>query len=124
MRVLTEIVRVLRNGGRALIYVWAKRQKNTNYLSKKKSRPQTKEVAITNDLSISVHENRTEFITNDMLVPWKLKSDNQKEFLRFYHVFEQDELIEMCEEISNIRILNNYYDQGNWCIVFSKIAAN
>ena len=54
-----------------------------------------------------MHENRTNFKHNDLLVPWKNKSDEET-FHRFYHVFEEGELESLM------------YEQGNKCVIFVK----
>lgn len=129
--------RILVTGGRGLIYVWAKNQakgSKSSYLRQNKrnnkaesdasiyaGRAGTEEVKFYDGLPI--HTNRTQFSHSDMLVPWKRKdeSSEQKEtFLRFYHVFEEDELLHLCEKVSDIEVVETYYDQGNWCAIFEK----
>ena len=58
-----------------------------------------------------------------MLVPWKTKSQNKeedKEWKRFYHVFEAGELEGLIEEVDQLKLVESYYDQGNWCCSFQK----
>lgn len=45
-----------------------------------------------------------------------------KTFLRYYHVFDENELFALCSQFDNIVIEDSYYDQGNWCIIFRKTA--
>lgn len=75
-------------------------------------------------MSLPIHVNRTQFKHKDILVPWKMKNvqtnDNKSIFLRYYHVFDEKELEKMCSKISNIEILNSYYDEGNWCAIIRK----
>uniref|UniRef100_A0A182PYF3 Fe2OG dioxygenase domain-containing protein n=1 Tax=Anopheles epiroticus TaxID=199890 RepID=A0A182PYF3_9DIPT len=140
---ISEMVRVLRPGGRALIYVWAKNQeanaKKSSYLRQNKhnNKPPTEDdeptkadtplvqmekvVAGVSDCTLPVHTNRTQFQHQDLLVPWKLRSNESKEkttFLRYYHVFEEHELERLCMESGKgrIKLVESYYDQGNWCI--------
>lgn len=141
------MVRILTKSGRALIYVWAKNQEVKNkssYLrqNKKNNRPPKPEEIETalqrtnlNDTNafgngLPIHTNRTQFAHQDILVPWKLKKGGNdgaeqetqcETFLRFYHVFEANELEKLCEEISEIKVIQSYYDQGNWCVIFEKI---
>lgn len=98
-----EIVRILRPGGQALIYVWAKNQQQDEKLSTylKQNKNNSSEIVTSNDntysikfnssisqngvaeseeksanveeISLPVHVNRTQFKYEDMLVPWKLK---------------------------------------------------
>lgn len=148
-RAIQEIVRILRPGGQALIYVWAKNQlkdeKSSNYLKTNKNKDLSsgkvcdniRSVEFNNikeangekntDFSISlpVHVNRTQFKHEDMLVPWKLKQKSDESevptFLRFYHVFSEGELESLCEQIPNITVIKSYYDQGNWCVILEKM---
>lgn len=140
------MIRILRPTGRALIYVWAKNQAlktTSSYLRQNKRNnrkndeepPESQEKTAQNisstvdGLSLPVHTNRTQFEHTDILVPWKLKnlklseSDSVEQpptFLRFYHVFEENELENLCKRFANITIEKSYYDQGNWCVIFQK----
>ena len=127
---IAEMIRVLRHGGKCLIYVWAKEQHkdsmDSTYLKfnpqkKKQTSEKTPEMrSVTNTgLSLPIHENRTNFTHNDVLVPWKRKGGGN--FLRFYHVFEENELSNLCSNLSNSTIESIYYDQGNWCTILRKI---
>ncbi|NXL92508.1 ALKB8 protein, partial [Alectura lathami] len=95
------------------------------------------------DSRLPVHTNRTSFHSQDMLVPWHLKSGTKKKgesvdevsfpagskasqelspvFHRYYHVFCEGELEAACRSLDCVRILKNYYDQGNWCVVLEKL---
>ncbi|XP_072332860.1 tRNA (carboxymethyluridine(34)-5-O)-methyltransferase ALKBH8 isoform X1 [Scyliorhinus torazame] len=169
---IKEIVRLLRPGGKALIYVWAMEQernkvKSKYLLEKKEKIIKTQETCITvpvvdedqdinkvdlacfnqltnvnndrvnkqNSEKLPVHTNRTSFESQDLLVPWHLKagvkahsilplpptgSNELAVFHRYYHVFSDGELENVCRSISNIRILQSYYDQGNWCVIIEK----
>lgn len=87
------------------------------------------EVAYDGNLPLPVHVNRTNFQHNDVLVPWKRKVRNkqndddsgQKTFLRYYHVFEADELKRLCTEVPQIQVLDSKYDQGNWTVLLRKL---
>ncbi|XP_053963945.1 alkylated DNA repair protein alkB homolog 8 [Anastrepha ludens] len=159
-----EMARLLRPGGRALIYVWAKDQrandKKSAYLLQNKAlnknkstveqqrqraavelqqqqqqqqEQQLQESAVPGAFQLPVHTNRTEFMQQDVLVPWKLKAgrttgkDNIDEqgttalpstYLRYYHVFEAGELEAMVALVPEVELLQTYYDQGNHCAIF------
>lgn len=156
MQAIKEIVRILKIGGRALIYVWAKNQeqnkKPSSYLMQNKNADKVKEsndvthsIKLNgccddnvhqkcetnsqpiNEISLPVHVNRTQFKYEDMLVPWKLKPKGKEyvedvpTFLRFYHVFCKGELETLCEKIPGNKIIETYYDQGNWCVILEKL---
>ncbi|XP_066537011.1 alkylated DNA repair protein alkB homolog 8 isoform X2 [Hoplias malabaricus] len=155
-----ELVRLLKVGGRALIYVWAKEQEfnkqKSKYLKVNKSQEEEEEEdsgipaervcesvseekneGKNSDTKLSIHTNRTGFVSQDLLVPWHLKNDlktcftgaskdktaaakSSRVFHRFYHVFQQGELEDLCSLVKNAMVLESYYDQGNWCVVLKK----
>ncbi|XP_076969193.1 tRNA (carboxymethyluridine(34)-5-O)-methyltransferase ALKBH8 isoform X2 [Tamandua tetradactyla] len=179
---LQELARLLRPGGKALIYVWAMEQEynkqRSKYLRGNKISQGKKEV-ISSDTSVQgllaeqipdvdsqdvacfvpsnddlqkeecnsmkvsnsklpIHTNRTSFHFQDLLVPWHLKGNPGKDkpvepfgpigsqdpspvFHRYYHVFCEGELEAACQTLRNVTILQNYYDQGNWCVILQKI---
>lgn len=137
IRAINEMVRVLVNGGTALIYVWAKDQQKNNKKStyllqhqKKESEKEQIETATftidSSEIQLPVHRNRTQFNHTNVLVPWKLKQkeiphEQQKVFLRYYHVFEDGELEDLCRENPKVEILKSFYDQGNHCVILKKI---
>lgn len=138
LKALSEINRVLVVGGQALVYVWAKEQcKNQNqstYLKQGKTNKQkpesenevSKEFRVESiDVNLPIHKNRSNFVHNDLLVPWKLNQKKEQEnepetHLRYYHVFEESELKHLCEQIQDCKVVDYYYDQGNWCVIFEK----
>ncbi|KAM7399386.1 hypothetical protein PAMP_018659 [Pampus punctatissimus] len=221
-----ELVRLLKPGGRALIYVWAfeqeyKQQKSkylkdynkehsgnhspNNSISEASQGPDGNksiddskthtensgpvdnipDVSKATDGKLSIHTNRTAFNTRDLLVPWHLKrggvrgegesgedvkkekrkeksktiSDNscpnslnsnqdpdsspgfdisltsgsrldatdgkskpspEPVFHRYYHVFQQGELEQLCVQVSGVKVQSSYHDQGNWCVILEK----
>ncbi|XP_055625198.1 alkylated DNA repair protein alkB homolog 8 [Toxorhynchites rutilus septentrionalis] len=140
MQAVAEMARVLRPGGRALVYVWAKNQeadeKKSSYLRQNKQNNKPRKgnkiekdtTEMDGETILPIHTNRTQFQHQDLLVPWKLRNVECSEagpkvtFLRYYHVFNEHELQEMCGKIGEILVEDSYYDQGNWCVVFKKIA--
>ena len=79
---MSEVARLLRVGGQALVYVWAVEQEKDNvkskYLrsSKTSASPDSKLgiLSTTGDIpELPVHINGTAFKAQDMLVPWHLK---------------------------------------------------
>ncbi|KAF4523365.1 hypothetical protein B566_EDAN005520 [Ephemera danica] len=133
LRALQEMCRILKPGGRALIYVWARDQERgkvkSSYL--RQGAGQAPETQVPpSPFSLPVHTNRTPFSHPDMLVPWKLKSSQGQEtkttpskevFFRFYHVFEEGELEELCQQVPEFLVTRSYYDQGNWCVALEKL---
>ncbi|KAH8269617.1 hypothetical protein KR018_010538 [Drosophila ironensis] len=135
---LREMARVLRSGGRALVYVWAKDQrrddKKSAYLRQNKAvnkqrtteqqqrqKQQQELEQLPNNTPLPVHTNRTEFQQQDVLVPWKTKDEQRTTFLRYYHVFEEQELERLVTQLPEVRLVKSYYDQGNHCVIFEKV---
>ncbi|XP_078513159.1 tRNA (carboxymethyluridine(34)-5-O)-methyltransferase ALKBH8 isoform X2 [Lissotriton helveticus] len=194
---ISELVRLLKPGGKALIYVWAMEQEymkqKSKYLKENRNNRETQDVhdsatamltqdvhdSVTSVLSgergliensqeaacphrapsdakhrdchssqcvnpkLPVHTNRTAFDSQDVLVPWHLKSGNKTKdgsggsptplpasdgqracspvFHRYYHVFFEGELEAVCQKLDNIRIHQSYHDQGNWCVILEKL---
>lgn len=121
------MMRVLRPNGKCLIYVWAKEQRRDStesfylkYGSKNKDEYREINRKISEcQLTLPIHENRTNFAHSDMLVPWKKKGGER--FLRYYHVFQEGELAELCAEIPATTLQTVYYDQGNWCVILENV---
>lgn len=73
-----------------------------------------------------VHDGRSNFAQQDMLVPWNSKSNSDNslasthQFLRYYHLFVEGELSELVQELPECRIRNVEFEEGNWAIIFEK----
>lgn len=221
---IRELVRLLKTGGQALIYVWAFEQEYNKQRSKYLKEQDKEKYSMTNSVStgsqdrhessfpsedtnnsvgnvqcvdkrsgvkLSVHTNRTAFKTQDLLVPWHLKDEriqrgggehsgdnleNKKKdgnkassgghglcsvngsdskpgsdfkmrlessrgigseartspgsetdgsapvYHRYYHLFQQGELEQLCGQIPGVKVQSSYHDQGNWCAILEKTA--
>lgn len=42
-------------------------------------------------------------------------------FHRYYHVFQQGELEQLCGQVTGVRVQSSYHDQGNWCVILEKM---
>jgi alkylated DNA repair protein alkB homolog 8 len=89
------MVRVLRRGGRALIYVWAQNQQKdkqrSSYLKQQctnSSKTEEKQLRPpTSPFSLPVHTNRTQFCHADLLVPWKLRAQHGTSISKYFTNF-------------------------------------
>lgn len=92
---LQDMLRILTQGGKALIYVWAKEQ------------------------------DEKVFNEQDVFVPWKSNKQEGEVFQRYYHVFVKGELEELIEMTRidgwGFSILESYYDKTNWCVILEKV---
>ncbi|KAK5868536.1 hypothetical protein PBY51_009541 [Eleginops maclovinus] len=41
-------------------------------------------------------------------------------FHRYYHVFQQGELEQLCAQEAGVTVQSSYHDQGNWCVILEK----
>ena len=97
---LKELHRLLKPGGRLLVYVWAMEQKKGTIGARK-------------------------FESQDIYVPWNLQSKYLKAdngipegqivpLMRYYHVFTEEEFRSLLEQVPEFRIDGIYYDSNNW----------
>lgn len=93
LNAIKELVRVLKPGGKLLIQVWAFEQPE---------------------------KSRNKFIVQDNYVTYKSPDKTMCE-KRFYHVFKSKELDNLISKISHIKILESYWEIGNWVIIIEKI---
>ncbi|KFD62438.1 hypothetical protein M514_10706, partial [Trichuris suis] len=132
IQALNQLIRVLRPGGRALVYVWAAEQTRNNedskYLKSHRFEQLPQESSANEELPFIVHKNRRPFEAPDLLVPWKsakksgeaLCDESEKPILRYYHVFADGELETLCRSLTSCTLLKSYYEQGNWCAILER----
>ena len=87
LQAIQELIRITKPGGKIFISVWALKQPEN---SKRK------------------------FNQADNMVEWNKYG---QKFYRFYHIFEDQELYDLC---SNFKIEDYIYSEGNWSIVLIK----
>ena len=146
IKAINEINRILKLGGRALITVWAKEQKyeskDSFYITKRGGNKDSEEKEIENEDNTNkdsnLHNFGKEFQKKDLFVTWRynpktsknekkkpegseLHEHQQQTFLRYYHIFEKNELENLFESIPNTQMAESFYEQGNWCVIFEKI---
>jgi alkylated DNA repair protein alkB family protein 8 len=128
VKALQLIIDLLSINGTALIYVWAFEQqkdgKNSQYLKKNCDFCEINQNQIQTecDYNICIHQNGTQFQRQDLFVPWKtLNNDKIDQRLRYYHVFKEGELENLVNMLRNAKLLDIYYDRGNWCAIIQRI---
>lgn len=102
-----ELLRLVRpKGGLVLIYVWALEQQ---------SQPRPKRMIVNE-------------ATGDALVRWEMHnnfSSTAQAFERYYHLFRQGELEELCREAAErarveCTMKRSYFDKENWCVLLER----
>ncbi|KAI6207157.1 Alkylated DNA repair protein alkB-like protein 8 [Aphelenchoides besseyi] len=122
VRAFRELNRILKPGGRALVSGWSMEQKGSFYDKMRSNRADDEDVEASAQTStpgkLVVHDG-TQFIQQDMLVPWdsSLKDHQQ---LRYYHLFNKGEMDEIVRRLDGCTLLNSVYEQGNWIVEFQK----
>lgn len=125
---------IFNSSSRLFIQVWSYEQeidKDNPYLKGNRLKDSNddsskKEICLEQTLNIPIHKNRTPFAQQDLLVPFNLKQKNEKsvinqQYLRYYHLFKAEELDSLINQTPNTKILESYYDRGNWCTVVGRI---
>ena len=90
---LKELFRILKPNGKIIIQVWASKQPSNS---------------------------RRQFTQSDEMVPWYNRAKTKKE-VRYYHIFQDNELKDMLLSIENIRIDQYYWEFGNWIAICTKL---
>ncbi|EKX38899.1 hypothetical protein GUITHDRAFT_115004 [Guillardia theta CCMP2712] len=97
LNAIEELLRLVKVGGRVLIYAWAKEQGS---------------------------ESRFHFSNSDEMVPWSLPTTDGKDNVhvqRYCHLYVEDELPRLCEGISYASVERSYWDCSNWCVELIKV---
>jgi ubiquinone/menaquinone biosynthesis C-methylase UbiE len=101
---IKELIRITKKDGKILITVWACEDEGEAN-KKKKSFIQFPEKSV----------NMTE---QDVSVPWKKFDEHMGD--RYYHLFKEKELFDLCKKITGVNIIDYLYERGNWNIVLHK----
>ena len=120
---LEETFRVLRPGGRALFYAWAMEQ----------TEGRSGHVFDSQDVFVPFHQRAdppaesaaelaaTPADAGDMAGRY----DPRKRayvYQRYCHVYQRGELLELVSALPHAKVLDEYYDTGNWCVLAEKLA--
>ena len=94
LKAISELIRITKPNGQIFIEVWAMEQDN---------------------------DSRIKFDEQDNLVPFKNKHTGENLGNRFYHIFKKGELEKLINNFDNVKIINSFYEKGNWGVIIKKI---
>lgn len=92
LKAIQELVRICKNGGRILIYVWS--------------------------IDANIKSDRIKNVDDGKLIQWRHKNTI---YDRFYHMFEKGELQDLIDKINGVEIIDTSHVCGNWVCVVRKI---
>uniref|UniRef100_A0A0N5CB46 Methyltransf_11 domain-containing protein n=1 Tax=Strongyloides papillosus TaxID=174720 RepID=A0A0N5CB46_STREA len=116
---IKQIAKILKVGGKGCVTVWAMNQKGSRY-ELMRSKKSDEEMDVDNDGMLRVHSGK-QFKQQDMLVPWKKDKEDEKQYLRYYHMFVENELESLINSVEGLKVQNCIWEQGNWIATFEKI---
>ncbi|VDM83067.1 unnamed protein product [Strongylus vulgaris] len=119
-KMIGEILRVLKPGGRACITVWSMDQSNSQYAKMRDNKDSVIEDVKGQNCSerLKVHDGK-EFVQQDLLVPWRVEETDET-FMRYYHVFTEGEMEELLRSVGGCHIESIEKEQGNYIAVITK----
>lgn len=138
---LRELIRVLRPGGRGLVYAWAFEQGEMNGDKGARKFP-AQDVFVPFHFRLQSHSQQMDGVQAASFV----KDKNSLVFQRYCHVYKRGELQSLLIEAANsmksenvedgdiagnqctsstatIRVEETYYDMSNWCVRFQKVSS-
>ncbi|PWA00006.1 hypothetical protein BB558_003966 [Smittium angustum] len=98
---INELIRVVRPGGKILIFVWALEQKAT----------------LQDNNITTITEIDDSKVQETVDVKPVVENTNQKVYYRYYHLFKEGELDDVIKKSGRANILESGYDRDNWYAV-------
>eukprot|EP01124_Arcella_intermedia_P004748 TRINITY_DN1271_c0_g2_i2.p1 TRINITY_DN1271_c0_g2~~TRINITY_DN1271_c0_g2_i2.p1 ORF type:complete len:577 (-),score=146.76 TRINITY_DN1271_c0_g2_i2:43-1677(-) len=111
IQALKELTRILRPGGKLLVYVWAMEQE----AGKRKFGQQ--------DIMVPWHMEKLKYDPNEHAQEEKEVEKHDKKFMvyqRYYHVFRKGELKELVEGLPGMVVEEEGFDHANWTVIARK----
>ena len=114
IQALKEIFRVVKKGGKVLVYVWAMEQKEKKFTEQDNFVPWHLQNKYENETKVETLQNGPN-IKED-------KNINCMVYQRYYHVFYKGELEDIIKKTGiNVEIEKSYFDHANWCCIIKII---
>ena len=114
IQALKEILRVIKKGGKVLIYVWAMEQKEKKFVEQDNFVPWHLQKKFENEAKVETLPDSPK-ISEDTNI-------NCKVYQRYYHVFYKGELEDLINKAGlKVEIEKSYFDHANWCCIIKKV---
>lgn len=131
-RACEELLRIVKKGGRILVFVWALEQEKD---SKRKFDKQ--DVFVSWNLPSKYTQSQQQIHASASHVEEKPKEEVKKEpkkgekkkekkedkpmvFQRYCHVYKQGEVEELFLQFPNTKVLSSWFEASNWCVIVEK----
>ena len=113
IQALREIFRIVKKGGKILVYVWAMEQKEKKFTEQDNFVPWHLQNKYENETKVETLENGPSIM--------KDKKIDCTVYQRYYHVFYKGELEDIINKTGvEVEILKSYFDHANWCCIIKK----
>lgn len=122
VQALSEMHRILRQGGAALVYVWAYEQEHKKFA--------TQDVFVPWHLHDTYEENKKQDQKDakpeqSKFIDTAIKDEDKQStvYHRYYHVFLEGEMEKLIGDHfeGRFEIVNKYYDHANWVVELKKL---
>ena len=113
MQALKEMFRIVKKGGKILVYVWAMEQKEKKFTEQDNFVPWHLQNKYENETKVETLQNGPNIMED--------KKIDCTVYQRYYHVFYKGELEDLINKTGdNVEIIKSYFDHANWCCVIKK----
>ena len=111
IKALKELTRIIKPGGKFLIYVWALEQQEKKFTNQDNFVPWHLQEKWENNVQV------------ETMGPNIIKDEKSKSIVyqRYYHVFKKDELENLIKQVEGVEIEKSYFDHANWCCIVKKL---
>eukprot|EP01127_Copromyxa_protea_P019331 TRINITY_DN623_c0_g2_i1.p1 TRINITY_DN623_c0_g2~~TRINITY_DN623_c0_g2_i1.p1 ORF type:complete len:593 (-),score=135.34 TRINITY_DN623_c0_g2_i1:13-1680(-) len=123
VQALTELVRILKPGGKLLVYVWAMEQENKSFGQQDVLVPWNMEKKYVEQI-LEQSEGETKEKIQALISQTPEVTKQNKEYVvfqRYYHVFRKGELTTLLKKVEGIEIGPEIFDHANWTVECTKL---
>ena len=113
IQALKEMFRIVKKGGKILVYVWAMEKKEKKFTEQDNFVPWHLQNKYENETKVETLQNGPNIMED--------KKIDCTVYQRYYHVFYKGELEDLINKTGDdVEIIKSYFDHANWCCVIKK----